>query len=291
MLRFLPDEVEAVVARQIYVYAEEVAELVAGDELFFGAVGDDAATFHHDDALDLGRDVREQVGDQQDADAVARQLAEQFAQLALGGDVERVGGLIEQKHLAGLHQGTADHGAALLAGGHLAHGLRRQMGCIKLLHYGGSALAHRSSHGEIGPERGAGEEAGQHSIESSGGARLAAGEFGGDDAEALLQLGQVPALAAEDADAHLGRDQRIALAGHGLDECGFTAAVGPENGDVLARLDAQVDVVQNDIVATCDADMFEEKEGLGGLRGHLFKNTAQRKRATRDEPPVGLCWL
>ena len=76
-----------------------------------------------------------------------------------------------------------------------------------------------------------------------------AGKFGGDDAEALLEFGEIPALAAKDADLGFRLDDRVALAGDGLDESGFAAAVGAENGDVLAGVDAEIDVVKDEVVA------------------------------------------
>ncbi len=48
---------------------------------------------------------------------------------------------------------------------------------------------------------------------------------------------------------------------------------------MLARLNTQVDVMQNDIVAPRNAHMFQKKKRLSRLRSHLFKDTAtQRKR-------------
>ena len=43
------------------------------------------------------------------------------------------------------------------------------------------------------------------------------------------------------------RSDGVALAGDGLDEGGFAAAVGAEDGDVLAGVDGEVDVVEDDV--------------------------------------------
>ena len=92
-----------------------------------------------------------------------------------------------------------------------------------------------------------------------------AGKIGGDHAEVAAQLGQVPALAAEDAHPHPGREHGIDLAGHGHDERGLAAAVGAEDRDVLAGVDLQVDVVQHHPVAAryIDLAQLEKPAGLG----------------------------
>ena len=59
------------------------------------------------------------------------------------------------------------------------------------------------------------------------------GEFGGDYAEALFELGEVPAFAAKDGARFVsGMTMGVALAGDGLDEVDFPVAVEAEDGDV-----------------------------------------------------------
>jgi len=93
----------------------------------------------------------------------------------------------------------------------------------------------------------------------------AAGEFRGDDTEALLEFGKVPALATEDADLRFRLGNWIALAGDGLDEAGFAATVGAEDGDVLSGVDGEIDVVEDDVVTAGDIDVGQMQE-----RGHSF---------------------
>ncbi len=119
--------------------------------------------------------------------------------------------------------------------------------------------------GEVGPEGGAGKEAGEDGVAAGGVEGGAAGEFGGDDAEALFEFGEVPAFAAEDADLRFRLDDGVALAGDGLDEGGFAAAVGAEDGDVLAGVDGEVDVVEDDVVAAGHVDVCQMQE-----RSHSF---------------------
>ena len=71
---------------------------------------------------------------------------------------------------------------------------------------------------------------------------------------------KVPPVAAEDANTHAGLDDRVNLAGHGEDERGFAAAVGPENGHVLAGADGEVDVVEHDAIAAGHVDLAKLEE-------------------------------
>jgi hypothetical protein len=55
-------------------------------------------------------------------------------------------------------------------------------------------------------------------------------------------------------------DDGVALAGDGFDEGGFAATIGTENGDVLAGVDSEVDVVKNDVVTAGNVDVSEFEE-------------------------------
>ncbi len=125
--------------------------------------------------------------------------------------------------------------------------------------------AHGFGDGEVGPEGGAGEEAGEDGVATGSSEGLFAGEFCGDYAEALFELGEVPAVAAEDADLGFGLGDGVALAGDGLDEGGLAAAVGAEDGDVFAGVDGEVDVVEDDVVAAGYVDVGQMKKGCHGF--------------------------
>ena len=187
----------------------------------------------------------------------------------MGGEVEGVGGFVEQEHAGGGYEGAAYHDAALLAGGHLAYGLVAEVGGVDALEDFVGAGLHLGGdlRGEVGPEGGAGEEAGEDGVTAGGLEGGAAGEFGGDYAEALFEFGEVPAFAAEDADAGSLLDYGVALAGDGLDEGGFAAAVGAEDGDVLAGGDGEGDVVEDGVAAAGYVDVLEGEEGWHRLLG------------------------
>ena len=96
------------------------------------------------------------------------------------------------------------------------------------------------------------------------------------------QLSEIPALAAEDADLHFRQGNGIDLAGHGEDEGGLAAAVGAEDGDVLAGADGEVDVVKDDAIAARDVDVAQvEKMARIDLRGLL-------KACISDVPGIAL---
>ena len=111
---------------------------------------------------------------------------------------------------------------------------------------------------------------------------MAAGKFGGHHSEALLEFGEVPALAAEDADGRLRLGDGVALAGDGLDEGGLAAAVRAEDSDVLASVDGEVDVVEDDVFAAGYVYMGQVQEGRHALleycpRGDCVLNQRDEK--------------
>lgn len=126
--------------------------------------------------------------------------------------------------------------------------------------------AHGVGDEEIGPEGGSGEEAGEDGVEPGGVEGGFAGELGRDDTEALAKLGQIPALAPEDANH--GRlpvwtdRERVELAGDGLEERGLAAAVGTEDGEVFACMEVEADVVKHGRTAARDVHMLQGKDEL-----------------------------
>lgn len=258
--RCLPGVPEAVALEQVDFDTEQVAELLRGDQLLPGAVGEDAAVAHHDDAVDLRQDVGQVVRDHENADALAGDAAQRFAELALSGEIEGVGGLVEEEHLRLVDEGAGNHDAALLAGRHLSDKLGFEMRGLHQVQRLVGAVAHLRRDVEIRPEGGGGEKAGDNGVEAGGDGGAFARELGGDDAEMGAELRDVPAGSAKETQLGGGRDDRVALAGDGFDERRFAAAIGAEDGDVLAAGDAQGDVVEDDIVAAGDVDVAHEEE-------------------------------
>ena len=236
---------------------------------------------HEDDAVDLGRDVAEVVCDEDETDSVVHEAAHGFAEVALGGEVECVGGLVEQKLAGAVDEGAGDENAALFSGGHFADGMIGKVRGVDAFEGFGGAQAHFIRDDEIGPERAGRKEAGEDGVESGGAGGVAAGrvwdaaveglqagEVVGDDSEMFAELGEIPAGATEDGDFRAGLagfavvsgggDDGVKLAGHGADEGGLAASIGAEDGDVFAGADGEIDVVEDDAVAECDVDVAHD---------------------------------
>src|ERR1039458_3464307 len=95
---------------------KQFAQARFGQQLVSRPVSHDAATAHENDALDLRQDIAQMVGDHHQARTFASEAAKRLAQLALGGQIERVGGLVEKKLLRAVHKRASNEDAALLAG-------------------------------------------------------------------------------------------------------------------------------------------------------------------------------
>ena len=235
------------------------------------------------------------VSYEEQAYSLLHEAAHAFAEVALGGEVEGVGGLVEEKLAGAVDEGAGDLDAALFSGGHFSYWLFGEVGGVDAFESFGGAVAHFFCYDEVGPEAGGGEESCDDGIEAGGasggaacgvrgavGDALQAAEGVRDGAEVLAEFGEVPAVAAKDGDFRAGLagvgvvsgggDDGVELAVHGADEGGFAAAVGAEDGDVFTGGDGEVDVVEDDGVAQGDVDVAHVEEGVfgvGGLGCHL----------------------
>lgn len=156
-----------------------------------------------------------------------------------------------------MHESASDEDAALFSCGHFADELLSEVRGLNAGEGFDGARAHFIGDVKVRPERGCGEESGNDGVEAGGDGGALAGKIGADDAEMTAQLGQVPAVTAEDADAHAGLDDGVDLAGDGENERGFAAAVWSEDGDVFSGADGEVDVVEDDPVAAGDVDILQ----------------------------------
>jgi hypothetical protein len=152
-----------------------------------------------------------------------------------------------------------------LTGGHLPNGLLRKLHRINLPQHFLRPLPHWFSNSQIRPEGTAREEPRENGVATGRLKRRPPWKLCRNHSESLLQLGQIPPFATEDADLRVRVDDGVALTGHRLDKGGFAAAVGAEDGDVLAGVDGEVDVVEDDVVATGHVDVGKMQE-----RGHSF---------------------
>ncbi len=106
-----------------------------------------------------------------------------------------------------------------------------------------AAAAHLGRDVMVGPDADGAEEAGEHQLAAGDVARALRHKIVADDAEVGAEVEDVPVFLAEDAQAGFGLEQWIAFARDGFDERGFAAAVGAEDGDVLAGFDGEAEAV------------------------------------------------
>lgn len=108
----LPGVKEAVAFGEIDAGAKEAGEVRGGEQIALGTVGEDAAVFHEEEAINLGDDVGGVVGDEQDCGSLPGELAEEVAKLLLRGEVEGIRGFIKEEHLAGCREAGQVRGRA-----------------------------------------------------------------------------------------------------------------------------------------------------------------------------------
>ena len=146
--------VKAIALGEADLGAEEVAEALLGEERGAWAVSDDSAALHHEDALDLGDDVGDVVGDEEDSGSLLSEAAQKIAEIGLGGEIEGVRGLVEEKHLRGGNEGATDHDASLLTGRHVADEfVTKQLGADEAEDFVG-ASAHLFRNCKVRPKSG-----------------------------------------------------------------------------------------------------------------------------------------
>jgi hypothetical protein len=109
----------------------------------------------------------------------------------------------------------------------------------------------------VSPDADGAEEAGENQLTAGDVARALRHQIVCDDAEMGAEIEDVPVFLAQDAQAGFRLKQRMAFARDRFDERGFAAAVGAEDGNVLAGFDREAEAVQGETRAALDADVFE----------------------------------
>lgn len=89
----------AVLAADLDLGAEEVAEAGGGEHFVFATVGYDLSIAQKNHAFDLGDDFRDVMRHEQNSEAGLGELAHGLAELHLCADVERVAGFVEEQRL------------------------------------------------------------------------------------------------------------------------------------------------------------------------------------------------
>ena len=118
---------------------------------------------------------------------------------------------------------------------------RRQVRDFEQFHDFARLGLHLRCHRMVRPDSHAAEEAGEHDFVARVVARAHLHPVVGDDAEVMAQVEEAPRVAPQDAQRPgLGLQDGVEVARDQLDQGGFAAAVGTQDGDVLALRDREV---------------------------------------------------
>jgi len=229
----------AVAAGEIDARLEEAGESGGLKDFALGAVGQDFSGAHEDDALDFGNDVGDVMGDQDDANAGLGERSHGLAETVLRGDIEGVGGLVEDEGARLVDESAGDEDALGFAGREFVHGAGGEVGGAEALERLSGERALLGCDVVMVEDLGARKEAGKDNVHAGGFGGEEGHEVVGDDAEKVAKLEDVPAVAAEDGDGGILARDGVEFAGERFYESGFAAAVGAEDGDVLLRIDAK----------------------------------------------------
>lgn len=251
-----PRMVKTISFGKLYLHAKQLLQPVCSQHLGLRSVADNAARLHHDHALDFRQDVGEMMGNQQNSSSLLRQQAHGVPQFPLGGQIESVAGLVKQEDLGPMHNGSPNQNALGFAYRHLTHWLVAKVLDLQQMKNFIRPLPHLLGNVEVRPQGRARKEARHHRITTCCVRRAFARQFGGNSTQVPAQLGQVPLLAAKDTEVRIFPHQRIALARKRLDQCRFSAAIRPQDGDVFLLADAQRKVVQHDRIAARHRNIF-----------------------------------
>jgi hypothetical protein len=115
------------------------------------------------------------VSYEEQAYSLLHEASHAFAEVALGGEVEGVGGFVEEELAGAVDEGAGDLDTALFSGGHFPYWLFGEVGGFDSFEGFGGAVAHFFGYDEVGPEAGGGEESGDYGVEAGGASGGAAG--------------------------------------------------------------------------------------------------------------------
>jgi hypothetical protein len=248
--------------QDFYRESEQVSQRAGLEDVLFGAIAVHSAISHQNHSVDLGDDVGEMVGHENQADAIARELAEDLAEVVDGAEIEARGRFVEDERLRVVNERSADEDAAGFSGRHLVGGAVGEMGDFEEVEHVTRFALHLGGDFVPWPDADAAEEAGEDDLVTGVVAGAELHPVVGDDAELTAEIVDMPSVAAEDFEAPgFGLETRIEFAGDQLDEGRFAGAVRAQDHDVFALGDGEGDVVEDGLVAALDGDVLEIEEG------------------------------
>ena len=250
-------------AARLHGDAEKVAHPVLGDELFGGAVGNQAAVLHQKRAREGRLDVFHLMGDEQDAAARRGHLRERLAHVPHAFGVEPGAGLVEDDDLRAVHQGAREEHAARLAGGQGVDLALGQLDAPQLLHAVEGNLALAFGDREAGRHAQAAEEAAQHDVDR----RQMHGDLvlhaRGHHADHAAHLGGDRAGVAAEEHGRLVAVEGHHLAREQFHERRLARPVWPQDRNRLAVVDRQIVDGENVAAVAAHHRILQPQQGHG----------------------------
>src|SRR6266446_4918940 len=224
--------------------SEQFGKMLLGEHGRLRPIGNDATFVQKNHALNLRNDFGYVVRHKQNPQPGLRELAHGVTKLKLRANVQGIAGLVKQKCLRMVHQGSRDQRTLGLTGGHLRDCAIGEIRDAKPLQ---SFLRTREMF-RIGmmvrKNARAAEKPGKHYIAASGIGRTRSQQIRRHDSEQRAQFENIPSLAPQNGNAGPLPRMWIALPGNGLDQRRFTTAIRPQDAYVLPAPNLQVDVMQ-----------------------------------------------
>ncbi len=236
---------------------EQLAQAAGGQHVLLGAIGEDTAFVEEGNALHFREDVAQVVGDEDDGAALAGLEADEFIQMALGGEVEAGAGFIEQQGFGLVDEGAGQEDAAGFSAGELVGPTVGEMEDAHFGEGGVGALPHGGGDLVVGLNDDAIEEASKHQFPAPDVAGGAGHPIVGDDAEPLAEFIEMPAVLPVDAHKAVRPQERILLAGDHLEQGGLATAVRTEDGDVFAFLNTEREATQGGPLSTTNSNVLD----------------------------------
>src|SRR5580698_3167232 len=270
----------AIAATEFYFESEQLAQTSGLQHFFFTSVSYDPAIRHEHHALDLGNDVWKFVSDQNNSNPRFSQRAHGFSQIVLRQNIQRVAGFVEQECAWFVDQRPRNQNAFGFPRRHFLHRTLRQMRDSELSQRSLGTFSIVRIYHVIGEYTRATEKSRQHHVHAAGLASAQRHHVVRYDAEQRAQFKDVPTLLAKNGHTRLFADHRIALAGNGFDQGGFTAAVRPQHGHVFVCVYAETKVVKDALssasrITAHHADVLEVEQWSREFHAvERFHNTA-----------------
>src|ERR1035437_9551099 len=194
---------------------------------------------------------------QDDPNSRLGERAHRFPKSMLGENIQAVTRFVEQERLRIMHQRPGDQYAFRLAGGHFRNRAAGQIGHSEPRQHGVGPFSMGRRNGLMVKDAGAAEEPGENHFTAARLTRTVQHEIVRDDPEHGAQLEDIPALASQDGYGRTFPNDGVAVACDGLNQSRFTAAIRSQNRDMLARFNAEAEIIEGDVVASNDTHVLQ----------------------------------